>query len=118
MVRDGKRRDPRIPSTNLISYMVRDEKDQDIMQGMGRTLNVSEGGILLETHVPLDPHYVVTATIALEDELMEFKGRITHSAKQEDGQFTSGIAFMEVDQEKRRYLRQYVMLFKGQETVL
>jgi len=118
MVRDSKREDQRIQSTNLISYVVRDEKDQDIMQGMGRTLNVSEGGILLETHVPIDPHYVLTVTIALEDEVVEFKGRIVHSAKHEDGGFTSGIAFMEISEEKRRYLRQYVMLFKGQEDVL
>ncbi len=118
MARDGKRKDPRIPSSNLISYVVRDEKDQGIMQGMGRTLNVSEGGILLETHVHLDPHYMVTVTIALEDELVEFKGRITHSTKCEDWGFKSGIMFMEMNEEKRRYLRQYVMLFNGQETVL
>jgi c-di-GMP-binding flagellar brake protein YcgR len=118
MVRDGKRKDPWIQSANLISYVVRDEKDQDIMQGMGRTLNVSEGGILLETHVPLDPHYMVTVTIALEDELVEFRGRIVHSTKREDGGFTSGIEFIEVGEERRRYLRQYVMLFKGEEIVL
>jgi c-di-GMP-binding flagellar brake protein YcgR len=118
MTRHGKRKDPRITSTNLISYVLRDEKDQGIMQGMGRTLNVSEGGMLLETHVPLDPHYVVTVIIALEDELMELKGRIAHSAKLENRGFASGIEFMEMDEEKRRYLRQYVILFKGEETVL
>lgn len=118
MARDGKRKDPRILSTNLISYVVRDEKGQDIMQGMGRTLNVSEGGILLETHVSIDPRYVVTVTIGLEDELIEFKGRIAHSAKREDGGFASGIMFMEMDEQKRRHLGQYVILFRDQETVL
>jgi c-di-GMP-binding flagellar brake protein YcgR len=118
MTIDGKRKDPRIPSSNLISYMVRDQNDQGIMQGMGRTLNVSEGGILLETHIPLDPHHVVTLTIALEDELIEFKDRIAHSTKREDGGFTSGITFMEMNEEKRRYLRQYCTLFKGQEPML
>jgi len=118
MTIDGKRKDPRIPSSNLISYVVRDQNDQDIMQGMGRTLNVSEGGILLETHIPLDPHHVVTLTIALEDELIEFKGRIAHSTKREDGGFTSGITFMEMNEEKRRYLRQYCILFKAEKPML
>jgi hypothetical protein len=118
MTMDGKRKDPRIPSSNLISYVVRDQNDQEIMQGMGRTLNVSEGGILLETYVPLDPHYGVSITIALEDELIEFKGRIAHSTKRKDGGFTSGITFTEMNEDNRRYLGQYVILFKGQEPML
>jgi len=65
MTIDSKRKDPRIPSSNLIAYVVKDQNDQGIMQGMGRTLDVSEGGILLETHVPLDPQHVVTLTIAI-----------------------------------------------------
>ncbi len=118
MTIDSKRKDPRIPSSNLIAYVVKDQNDQGIMQGMGRTLDVSEGGILLETHVPLDPQHVVTLTIALEDELIEFKGRIAHSTKREDGGFTSGITFREMNEEKRLYLRQYCILFKGQEPML
>jgi c-di-GMP-binding flagellar brake protein YcgR len=118
MAMDDKRKDPRIPSSNLISYVICDESDQDIRQGMGRTLDVSEGGILLETHVPLDPNHVVTLTIALEDELLECKGRIVHSTKREDGGFTSGIRFIDMNDEKRLHLRQYVILFRDQETML
>ena len=93
MAIEDKRKGPRIQSTNLISYVSCDENDQAIRQGMGRTLNVSEGGILLETHVPIDQHHVVALTIALEDELMEFRGRIAHSTKLKDGGFASGIHF-------------------------
>ena len=64
MAVDDQRKDPRIQSSNLISYVSCDETDQEIMQGMGRTLNVSEGGILLETHVPIDQHHVVTLTMS------------------------------------------------------
>ena len=118
MAADEKRKGPRIQSSNLISYVSRDENDQEIMQGMGRTLNVSEGGILLETHVPIDPHHVVTLTIALEDELMEFKGMVVHSMKRKQGGFTSGIKFMEMNEEKRQFLGQYVIFFRGQETMI
>ena len=118
MAIDDKRKNPRIQSTNLISYVSCDENDQVIRQGMGRTLNLSEGGILLETHVPIDPHHVVTLTIALEDELMEFKGRIAHSTEREDGGFTTGIKFIEMSEEKRQFLGQYVIFFRGQETMV
>ncbi len=80
-------------------------------QGMGRTLNVSEGGILLETHIPIDPQYVVLLDIAMEDDLMQFKGKIAHMKKREDGKFESGVAFIELDEEKTQFLRQYVAIF-------
>jgi hypothetical protein len=117
MTADDKRIDPRIQSSNLISYVCHDEDDYVLKQGMGRTLNISEGGILLETHVPIATHTVVTLTIALEDEIMEFRGRITHSDKREDGSFTSGIEFIEMNEEKRRFLEQCVVFFTGQENM-
>jgi len=116
MATDDQRKNPRIQSSNLLSYVSCDETDQEIMQGMGRTLNVSEGGILLETHVPIDQHHVVTLTIALEEELMAFKGRVAHATKLKDGGFLSGIEFTEMDEKKRQFFRQYVLFFRGQET--
>ena len=48
-----KRKHPRVNALNL-SYICLDEDQQVIKQGMGRTLNVSESGILLETHFPIE----------------------------------------------------------------
>lgn len=118
MAPDEKRIDPRIESSNLLSYICLDKNNHEMMQGMGRTLNVSEGGILLETHVPIDPHHIVSMTMALEDDLMDFKGKIAYSRKREDGKFESGIEFIEMDEEKKRFYKQYILIFRGQENRL
>jgi len=118
IVTDEKRIATRIESSNLLSYVCLDENNHEMMQGMGRTLNVSEGGILLETHVPIDPHHIVSLTIALENDLMDLKGKIAYSRKQEDGKFESGIEFMEMDEEKRRFIRQYILIFRGQGDII
>ena len=76
---------------------------------------MSEGGILLETHVPIDPTHTLLLTIAMEEDLMHFKGRIAHSREREDGKFESGVEFLEMDKQKRRFLSQYMIIFKGQE---
>ncbi len=110
-----KRKSQRIDSPNLLSYICLDENNNEMIQGMGRTLNVSEGGILLETHVPIDPRYTVCLTIGLEDDLVHLKGHIIHQRRCEGGKFESGIEFMDVDERKRRLLRQYMTIFKGQE---
>jgi len=117
MATDEKRTDQRLASSNLLSYICLDENNHEMMQGMGRTLNVSDGGILLETHVPIDPHHIVSVTMALEDDLMDFKGRIAFSRKREDGKFESGIEFIEMDEEKQRFYRQYIRIFRGQENI-
>ena len=118
MSHEDKRKDQRVKSPNLLVYLCIDEGKNEIIQGMGRTLNVSEGGILLETHVPIDPRHTVLLTIAMEDDLMHFKGKIAHSKERDDGRFESGVEFLEMDDQKRRFLRQYIIIFKGQENAL
>ena len=81
MATDEKRTDQKVESSNLLSYICLDEKNHGMMQGMGRTLNVSDGGILIETHVPIDLHHIVSMSMALEDDLMDFKGKIACSRK-------------------------------------
>jgi len=118
MATDEKRTDQRVESSNLLSYICLDENNHEMMQGMGRTLNVSDGGILIETHVPIDLHHIVSMTMALEDDLMDFKGKIAYSRKREDGKFESGIEFIEMDEEKHQFFKQYILIFRGQENRL
>lgn len=112
---DERRKSQRVDSPNLLAYICLDENNNEIIQGMGRTLDVSEGGILLETHVPIDPQYIVRLTIGMEDDLVHLKGHITHHRERGDGKFESGVEFMELNEQRRRFLRQYITIFKDQE---
>ena len=107
-----RRNEPRFQSKNLITYVCLDANNQQYRQGMGRTLNISERGILLETHVLLDLKCSISLTIALEEELMDFRGRIVFSNKKKEGKYETGVHFGEQNEEKRRFLRHYITLFK------
>jgi hypothetical protein len=109
-----KRQHPRIDSLNLISYVCIDETDTDVIQGMGRTLNVSEGGILLETHIQIDSKHTLSLTIGLEEDLVDIKGEVAHSKPGKDDNFVTGIQFFETDEEALRVLKKYVKAFKEQ----
>lgn len=111
---DEKRRQPRVGSHNLLSYLCLDEENKTVTQGMGRTLNVSEGGILLETYDSIDQKNIISLTIALEDEIIDVKGKITFQKRREDGKFEHGIQFIETDEKINRFLKQYVVIFKGE----
>jgi c-di-GMP-binding flagellar brake protein YcgR len=109
-----KRRNYRIDSLNLISYACQDENGNLIQQGMGRTLNVSETGLLLETHTEIESQYPISLTIGLEDDLVEIKGQIVHSKKNQEGKFESGIRFFELDEQSRVLLTIFIKAFRGQ----
>jgi c-di-GMP-binding flagellar brake protein YcgR len=109
-----RRSTSRFDSINLISYFCLDKNNHKSGQGMGRTLNISENGIMLETHVPIDPDGSMSITIALEEELMDIDGKVTFSNKKEDGKYETGVHFNKPDEEKRRFLRHYIALFREQ----
>ncbi len=81
---------------------------------MGRTLNISENGILLETYGPVDTDCSISLTIGLEEEIMDIEGKVAFSKKKEDGKFETGVHFHVPDEEKSRFLRHYITLFREQ----
>ncbi|MBT3312499.1 MAG: PilZ domain-containing protein [Desulfobacterales bacterium] len=107
------RKHNRILSANLISYDCL-ENDVVVSQGMGKTLNVSRGGILLETHVQIDIKYSMSISIGLDDELVNIKGNAVYSKKSESGKYESGVEFMEVDKKAVRVLNKYIIAFNEQ----
>jgi hypothetical protein len=111
MVTNEKRLCPRIQALNLISYSCIGESDQIESQGMGRTLNISEEGMLLETYVSMDPKYSIALSIGLEDELINIKGQIIYSQPGKNEKFEAGIQFLETDASTIEVLRKYIEAF-------
>lgn len=109
-----KRQHSRINALNLISYSCIDATENVVAQGMGRTLNVSEDGILLETHVAIDPEYTIELAIGLEDELINIKGNIIFTNPGKDEKYQAGIEFIETDRATTEILKKYIKLFSKQ----
>ncbi len=105
-----KRKHCRVDSLNL-SYVCEDEKGVVINEGMGRTLNVSESGILLETHFATVPSHYLSLTIAIEEDLVDIRGRIVHSNTGEDGKFQTGVQFLDIDDNALEMLKKFIRIF-------
>jgi c-di-GMP-binding flagellar brake protein YcgR len=113
MATQEKRKHARFNSLNL-SYVCLDENNKIIKQGMGRTLNVSESGILLETHFPIDKSHIVTLTLGLGEDLVDIKGRPIHTRTNKGGKYEVGIEFTEFDPKASRSLKKFIDAFKEQ----
>jgi Tfp pilus assembly protein PilZ len=114
MSKKERREHPRIHSLNLLAYVCMNENSETVRQGMARTLDVSEGGILMETHVPIDPQYTVSLTLGLEDELTDIQGKVVHFRRDGNGKFQSGIRFMETEAPTSHILKKFIVAFKKQ----
>jgi len=115
-MKEKNRKHDRIDSLNLLNYVCADENGEEPIQGMGRTLNVSQGGILLETHIPIPPSHSVALTIGLEDELIDIKGKVVYCKANDRNKYESGIDFFEINDSALSLLNRYIIAFREQNT--
>ena len=102
-----KRKNPRVDALNL-SYICLDEDQQVIKQGMGRTLNVSESGILLETYFPIEATHTVVLSIGFKDCLVDVKGRPAHIRLTGPDVYEIGVEFLDLDETARHAVKDYL----------
>ena len=88
-----KRKHHRIDSLNL-SYLCVNENNEVVKQGMGRTLNVSESGILLETVFPLKKNLSLSISIGLEDDLVDIQGKVIHCRTGQKKRLKPGLSLL------------------------
>jgi hypothetical protein len=105
-----RRRYIRPEALNLLDYLVVDEQGRQGEYSMARTLNVSKGGILMETHIPLPQGQQVMITLGLNDQLIDVMGRIAYTTAS-SGRHQNGIEFFHVSDSDKRVLDNYVAAF-------
>ena len=110
MAQKERRRYIRPEALNLLDYLVVDNQGRQGEYSMARTLNISEGGILMETHIPLPVGHQVMITLGLEDELVDVMGRILYSVY-EAGRHHNGIEFFHVAEADQKILTRYIEEF-------
>jgi hypothetical protein len=107
------RKHKRIASLNLLHVEVYREGGL-IKQGAGRTLNISESGILLEIHFSIDTDDIVHISIGLKEDLLEIKGKSIRCMQAENGKYNIGILFDRItDVSAEKILMGYIEAFKS-----
>ncbi len=95
---------------HLLDYLVIDPHGLQTTYSMGRTLDVSENGLKLETTQPISHRDTLLITIGVEDDLIDLRGEVVHT-KIIDEQYVSGIEFQDISEEGRRILKKYAEAF-------
>lgn len=77
---------------------------------MGRTRNISKGGILMETHTRLQTGQQVMITLSLNNQLIEVMGKIVYTFGG-SSMYHYGIEFHHIAENNRRAFCDYVTSF-------
>jgi len=94
---EEKRTHQRVKTINLLSYVSLDKDGHTLEQGVGRTQDISLGGFLMETHVPIETEYIRLVTIDNMDELIKFKGMVSNYRGAKNKHYHTGVRFMETN---------------------
>ena len=107
------RRHRRFDSLNTVAYFCLDHLGNVVGQGMGRTLNLSQSGILLNVYRYLDDCRQLLIHIGLKEDLIEVRGQAIH-CKQQAGVrgYQCGIEFIDLSEESRTTLAKFVAEFE------
>lgn len=106
-----RRKHARIETRNLVSHDSISKKGQVVSRNMGKALNVSRSGILLETAHPIEEEHVYLMTVDLDNNMIELKGRIVYCRKAQSGMYHAGIEFTGSEQETARFAVKLIKLY-------
>ena len=100
-----KRTHPRVRSLNLVSLSKLAEEGYVELAELGRTLDLSEGGIRLEAYELLPVGTRAKLRIGLRESIIEVDGRIAYVERGERDRVITGIEFLNLSEEGGRQLR-------------
>ncbi len=98
----------RVKTRNLISIFSFDKSGNLISQGLGIAMDISKGGILLETPISIKPGMLVLSATDRDNNLMELRGKLIHSTQSTTGTYLSGIEFIGVDGRVRDFITRLI----------
>jgi len=113
MAQAQRRKWDRKEALNLVDYVIMGEDGVFLRRGMGRTRNVSEGGLFLETHRALKEGEEVLITLGLKDDMVRLRGRVVRQAQPTDEYLhCAGVKFTHMNKDDRETLKDYIGALK------
>lgn len=109
-----RRRYQRVPTNNPITYVLMGADGTQIGQGIGKAVNVSQTGILLETDIQLRSTYILLVSTDMDNNMMEIVGKVVFSKASDKGRFWSGIKFQGEHQDNVKFRRDLIRVFHQQ----
>ena len=108
---EERRKHPRVPTKNAVSYICLDADENPIDEGMGIAINISQGGALLETSREIRGDYLLLVSIDINKNVLETKAKVMHCRSVGSAKFHTGIQFMGPLEERTRLIKSLILQY-------
>jgi hypothetical protein len=108
MATTERRKYPRVPICDPISYISIDSEGNYLGQNLGAVQDASQNGIKIETYDAIDSEFALISFVDLEKKLVEIKGRIVYCRQKQPGKFESGISLQGTLSENIQFIKKLV----------
>ena len=108
MATTERRKYPRVPICDPISYISIDSEGNYLGQNLGAVQDASQNGIKIETYDAIDSEFALISFVDLEKKLVEIKGRIVYCRQEQSGKFESGINLQGTPSENIQFIKKLV----------
>jgi hypothetical protein len=105
------RRYTRVETSNLISFMSIDAEGRVQRQGMGKALDISQNGLLLESALPVDSEYVSLMSTDPNNQLIEITAQVAYSRRGRTGSYLTGVRFAASEDDNIRFAASLIKTF-------
>ena len=89
----NQRRHARVKTCNLISYACLDDQGTVLTQGIGKAIDISQSGLMLESGCPIESEYISLLSADPDDRLVNIMGRVAYTRRSRSGNYKIGIRF-------------------------
>ena len=111
MATKERRKYPRVPICDPISYISVDSEGNHLSQNLGTVQNASQNGLNIETYDAIDSEFALLSFVDLDQKLVEIKGRIAFSRQKQSGKFENGISLQGTPLEKLQFIKKLVRTY-------
>lgn len=110
MITNEKRKHIRFDAVNPSEVNIYNN-DVLLKEGRGKTLNISNGGALIETNFPIEKGQRVALVISIDADFVYISGEVAHTRRESDGRHRAGVKFVTIDEMGQQILEKYISIF-------
>jgi hypothetical protein len=105
---EDRRKHQRVQTRNLISHLTFDKTGKLVSRGLSKALDISKGGILLETPYPIESGVLSLMAADVDSNLVEIGGKLIYCFKTSNGMYLSGIAFVGTEPQMAKFVAKVI----------
>ena len=113
---EERRKYPRVAVQSVFSYICLDEDGHPIDEGMGTTVDVSQGGIMIETSRPIDAKAILLVSVDQQKKMLEIKGKVVYTRSISASKHLTGIEFAGSREEAMKMVKNLIIEFHSRKS--